>query len=246
VDSQGSGKGGSIDIQADSLTLDNKALISAETASNTGGDITLQLQNLLLMRRGSRISTNAGTAQAGGDGGNITIDADFIVAVPREDSDITANAFKGRGGNVNITAQGVFGIQRRERPTPQNDITANSELGINGTVQINTPEVDLNRGLVELPSQPVNTEVAQGCQVGSKQASLEFFNTGRGGIAPNPYEPLSSSNLWEDVPSSTNASIATTPDKIVEAQGWLIDEKGEVTLVAEIPTTQSQGRCRLR
>jgi large exoprotein involved in heme utilization and adhesion len=246
VDSQGSGKGGNIDIQTDSLTLDNKALISAETASNTGGDITLQLKDLLLMRHGSRISTTAGIARGDGDGGNIMIDADFIVAVPSENSDITANAFKGEGGNVNITAQGVFGIQRRERPTPQSDITASSELGINGTVQINTPDIDPNRGLVELPSVPVNVEVAQGCQAGGKQASIEFFNTGRGGLAPTPYEPLSSSNIWEDVPPSTNAPIGTTPDKIVEAQGWLLDEKGEVTLVAEIPTIQSQGRCRLR
>src|SRR3712207_8808007 len=40
---------------------------------------------------------------AGGDGGNININADFVVAVPKEDSDITANAFNGRGGNINIT-----------------------------------------------------------------------------------------------------------------------------------------------
>jgi hypothetical protein len=32
----------------------------------------------------------------------------------------------------------------------------------------------------------------------------------------------------------------------VEAQGWIINEKGEVVLVAEVPVTQSQGRCRLR
>jgi filamentous hemagglutinin family protein len=100
VDSQGTGEGGSIEISSDSLTLDNQASLSAETTSNTGGDITLLLNDLLLMRRGSRISTTAGTEQGGGDGGNITINANFIVAVPNENSDITANAFPDRGDEL--------------------------------------------------------------------------------------------------------------------------------------------------
>jgi large exoprotein involved in heme utilization and adhesion len=211
------------------------------------------------MRHGSEISTTAGTAQAGGDGGNITIDTDFIVAVPKENSNITANAFTGRGGNIKITTQGIYGLQFRPRLTSLSDITASSNFGVNGIVQINTPDVDPSRGLAELPVEPVHkAEVAQGCQTGGKQASIEFFNTGKGGLAPNPYEPLSSSELWEDVPSpirrtaasastdNASTSPATQPDKIVEAQGWLINEKGKVILVAERHTTHSHGRCRLR
>ncbi|HEY9706990.1 MAG TPA: hypothetical protein V6D48_02170, partial [Oculatellaceae cyanobacterium] len=106
--------------------------------------------------------------------------------------------------------------------------------------------------------EPVNAEVTQGCQTEGKQTSVAFFNTGRGGLAPNPYEPISSSDIWEDVPSSTrraensasaasaSASSATPPDQLVEAQGWIVNEKGQVTLVAEMPATRSQSRCRLR
>jgi filamentous hemagglutinin family protein len=258
VDSQGTGEGGNVQLQAGSLTLNNNAAISAETASNTGGNINLQVQDLLLMRHSSRISTTAGTAQAGGNGGNIQIDARFIVAVPKENSDITANAFTGRGGNINITTQGIYGLEFRPRLTPLSDITASSDFGVEGTVQINTPGVDPSRGLVNLPSEPVNVEVAQGCQGGGQQTSVAFFNTGRGGLAPNPYEPLSSSGVWEDVPPATHrtensrraasisASPATVPNPIREAQGWMINEKGQVVLVAEMPTTHSQRRCRLR
>jgi large exoprotein involved in heme utilization and adhesion len=71
---------------------------------------------------------------------------------PNEDSNIIANAFKGRGGNINITTQGLFGIEFHPRLTPQSDITASSEFGINGTVQINTPGIDPNRGLAQLPT----------------------------------------------------------------------------------------------
>ncbi|AFZ20256.1 two-partner secretion domain-containing protein [Allocoleopsis franciscana] len=258
VDSQGAGEGGNIQIQAGAITLNNNASISAETASNAGGGITLQVQDLLLMRHGSRISTTAGTAQAGGDGGNIAIDAQFILAVPKENSDITANAFTGRGGNINITTQGIYGLQFRPLLTPLSDITASSEFGVNGTVQIITPDVDPSQGLVNLPIEPVNVEVAQGCQAAEQQGAVEFFDTGRGGLAPNPYEPISSSDIWEDVPSATqgtelearavpvSAALATPPDQIVEAQGWRINQKGEVVLVAEVPITGTQRRCRLR
>jgi filamentous hemagglutinin family protein len=255
VDSQGIGEGGNIQVQAGAVTLNNQASISAETASNTGGNITLQVQDLLLMRQGSRISTSAGTAQAGGDGGNISIDAQFVVAVPKENSDITANAFTGRGGNINITTQGIYGLEFRPRLTSLSDITASSEFGVNGTVQIDTPGVDPSRGLANLPVEPVNVEVAQGCQATGKQGAIEFFNTGRGGLASNPYEPLSSSEIWEDVPlsaqeagnsASASVSPAVPPNKLVEAQGWLVNDKGEVTLVAEMPLPLSRSRCRLR
>lgn len=207
------------------------------------------------MRRGSSITTNAEGSNI--IGGNINIDTGVLVAL--EDSDISANSADFRGGNVTITAQGIFGTQFREQRTPESDITASgANSSFNGTVTINTPDVDPSRGLAKLPVEPANdTEVAQGCQRGGNQASVAFFNTGKGGIAPNPYEPLSGSEIWEDVPlptprTATSASAApvstspTTPsNKLVEAQGWLIDEKGEVTLVAQMPATHTQGRCRL-
>ncbi len=257
VNSRGTGNAGNLEVTASSILLDKQGQLTAETALGQGGNISLQVQDLLLMRHGGGISTTAGTAQAGGDGGNIRIDTDFIVAAPTENSDITANAYTGRGGNINITAQGIYGIEFRPKETSSSDITASSQFGVNGVVTINTPDVDPSRGLAELPVEPVNVEVAQGCQAGGKQASIEFFNRGKGGLAPNPYEPLSSNGIWEDVPAPTQrtassasadrvaASPTTSPNKIVEAQGWLMNEKGHVVLVAQMPTSHSQGRCRL-
>jgi large exoprotein involved in heme utilization and adhesion len=92
---------GNINIGTDSFTLD-LGTISAETASTDGGNIFLNVQDSLLMRNDSRISTTAGTAGAGGNGGDIDINSQFIIAVPQENSDIRANAFEGRGGNVDI------------------------------------------------------------------------------------------------------------------------------------------------
>jgi large exoprotein involved in heme utilization and adhesion len=254
VSSQGSGNAGSLTINADAITLNNQGKLLASTASGEGGNINLQVQDLILMRRNSSIEARADN---NGNGGNITINAPFVVAVPGENSDIIANAFRGRGGNISITVQGIYGLEYGPQLTTFSDINASSEFGVNGVVVINTADVDPSRGLVQLPVEPVNVEVAQGCQAGGKQSSIEFFNTGRGGLAPNPYEPLSSNDIWEDVPPSTqktenfgsadraSASPANPPDKIVEAQGWLVNEKGQVVLVTEMPTTRSQGGCRL-
>ncbi|MBW4458478.1 MAG: hypothetical protein KME55_41165 [Nostoc indistinguendum CM1-VF10] len=77
---------------------------------------------LLLLRNQSTITTNARGSGIPGD--NITIDAldGFIIAVPQENSDISANSVDFRGGKVEISAQGIFGIQRRNTQTPESDI----------------------------------------------------------------------------------------------------------------------------
>ncbi|MBD2535791.1 filamentous hemagglutinin N-terminal domain-containing protein, partial [Nostoc flagelliforme FACHB-838] len=67
------GKAGDLNVTAGSILLDNQGTLTSDSYSGQGGNITLQVQDLLLMRRNSQISTNAGTSEAGGDGGDITI-----------------------------------------------------------------------------------------------------------------------------------------------------------------------------
>ncbi|BBD69330.1 filamentous hemagglutinin outer membrane protein [Nostoc commune NIES-4072] len=243
VGSLATGVAGNLDITAKSVELNNGA-ISAQTFSGNGGNITLNIADLLLMRQGSEISTTAGTRQQGGDGGNIQVNIPngFIVAVPSEDSDISANAFTGRGGRVDITAKGIFGIQPRSNPTSLSDITASSQFGVNGTVEINTPDVDPNSGLVNLPTVPVDTQVAQTCTAGSTVAKSSFTITGRGGLPPNPGEALSADAVQVDLvslnpevgntPAVSTNPINPTPSRIVEATGWVIAANGDVILTS--------------
>ncbi|MBN3941117.1 S-layer family protein, partial [Nostoc sp. NMS9] len=251
VDSLGDGIGGNIQLVADFLTLD-QGTISATTRSNTGGDITLNLQELLLLRDRSQISSTAGVEQFGGNGGNITIKAPngFILAVPNENSDITANAFTGSGGRVDIQANGIYGIEFRESPTVLSDITASSEFGTQGTVELITPEIDPNSGLVQLPTIPVDTKVAQGCY-SPDYAQNRFVITGRGGLPPNPKDILTPDAPqidWVSVkPINTNRSIppvttkptTSTPKRIVEATGATLNAKGQIVLSANSSTATS-------
>ena len=229
VDSQGSGIGGSIDLQAGSLTLD-RGKITAETASNQGGNINLILSNLLTLRNNSQITATAGTNQAEGDGGNITIDAPFIIAVPQENSDITANASFGNGGRVEINSQGIFGIEFRERETVLSDITALSTFGQPGEVEINTAGIDPTRSLNNLPQETVEAEVAQGCQTVGGKPTLEFFDIGRGGLPPSPDDLFSSEMLiaeWIPLDLADDKKQALT-----SAQNFIEDEMKNMTRLA--------------
>lgn len=249
--STGAGTAGETKIQAESINLDRGSIVS-ETESGNGGNINITLKDLLLLRRNSQISTTAGTAEAGGDGGNIFINAEngFIVAVPNQNSDIIANAFSGQGGKVNIDATGIYGIQFREKENLQtNDITASSEFGVDGTVELNTLEIDPNSGLVNLPIEPVDTQLAQVCTDSSPQAQSSFEITGRDGLPTLPSDFLSTDavlvNLVTLKPSSNNQSNSTIdkninmsiPKPIVEATGWIQNQKGEIIFIANSLST---------
>jgi filamentous hemagglutinin family protein len=246
VDSQGRGTGGNISLQVDDQLVLDQGSITAETNSAQGGNISLDVNDVVLLRNSSLISATAGTARAGGDGGNITIDGDFIAAVENENSDISANAFTGRGGNVQITTQGIFGIEARPQPTAQSDITASSERGVSGGVSINTPDADPSRGLVQLPVDLSDASqlITQACPTGDESAN-QFIVTGRGGLPPTPSEAVQrdaievdlvtveEESLGQNQPSSPSSPSPDPP--LTEAQGWQIAADGKVMLVAAVP-----------
>ncbi|GAX41130.1 filamentous hemagglutinin family outer membrane protein [Tolypothrix sp. NIES-4075] len=258
VASTGSGRAGNLEITSGVLLLDNQGKLTAATTGGEG-NINLHSPNLIL-RRGSAITTNAT-----GDnitGGNINIDAKngFIIAVPGKDSDISANSADFRGGNVTINASGIFGTQFRNAPTQQSDITASgANRSLNGNVQINTPNLDPTSGLVELSSDLVDQShlIAQACPASRGDV---FIITGRGGLPPLPSEALRSNQTatvnWVTLKPErgrggegeriTKVSGSKLPNQIVPATGWVINDKGEVTLIAAantMPQTLTPTTC---
>ncbi|MBD2341187.1 S-layer family protein [Calothrix sp. FACHB-156] len=256
VDNEGLGKGGNINIQANSILLDNfgnsqqnAGGIQATTKSGEGGNINLQIKDILLMRNGSKITTDA--TAGNGNGGNITISANLLASA--ENSDITANAIQGQGGNVQITTQGIFGIEFRPQLTPQSDITASSQFGLNGAVEIKTLAVDPGKGIVVLPVQPndASSLITQGCGQNKSSDSSRFIVTGRGGLPQNPEVALGSDTVLEDIQTvpivaKRDRSLVTvtpinlplqTADEIVEAQGLIITPQGEILLTAQALAT---------
>ncbi|WP_442936988.1 two-partner secretion domain-containing protein [Nostoc sp.] len=249
VTSQGSGNGGSLNITANTIRLDRKGSIQAKTESGNGGNIALEVGKLLVLRDNSAIAATAG---GNGNGGNININAPIIVGL--ENSDIIANAFNGNGGNINITTQGIFGLKYRDRLTSESDITASSQFGVSGTVQVNTIGIDPNSGLVELPANVTDPsqQIATGC-AGSQGSS--FVATGRGGIPENPTEQVTSHvydglrlRTWADIrdisayrkAGEVTTQIPSFPEVLVQATSWHRNAQGKIELVADKPSTQVQ------
>ncbi|BAZ40867.1 filamentous hemagglutinin-like protein [Calothrix sp. NIES-4101] len=246
VQNTGSGTAGVLQINANTLKLDNEASISASTTAGEGGNINLQLRDLLLMRHSSFINAEAGGS---GNGGNITINAPNIVGL--ENSDIIANAVQGKGGNIQIATQGIIGLQYRDLLNPRelltNDITASSQFNLSGTVKINNIGVDPNSGLVELPANLTDPsqKIATSC---ADNSGSSFIATGRGGIPQNPSQELRSDRTWSDIRdisafrknNSVIGEIPTTPETLVQATSWHRNVQGKIELVADKPSTQMQ------
>lgn len=198
VGNSGSGNAGSIFINSDTVSLDNQGVIVGDSRTGNGGNINLSLSNLLLLRRASNISTEAGDPQSGGSGGNININTQFIVAFPDENSDIIGNAFVGSGGAVTISARNIFGIQPRLDfvNTPFSDILSSSGIVINNL------EINPNVSPVETLPLPVNIRFAGFCEVELESQTFNFYNSGRGGTIPAPEEFLKFDqiiNPWLDL-----------------------------------------------
>ncbi|NJO65255.1 MAG: filamentous hemagglutinin N-terminal domain-containing protein [Richelia sp. RM2_1_2] len=248
ANSQGSGQAGNLALTSNRLILDNGTITTATSTTN-GGNITLNLQDLLLLRENSKISATAGQEGETGNGGKVTIKTPngFVVALQDRNNDIVARASEGQGGEINIEAQSIFGFaERKSEPANQtNDIDASSDFGTQGTVNLNTPDVDPASGLNSLPENPIDpsNQIDQGCAAVDEDNASEFKVTGRGGLPPSPDQPLSSNTVWEDirttatVPQKLRANTTTnTPkaeaNKITPATAWVFNENGEVTLVS--------------
>jgi filamentous hemagglutinin family protein len=199
VQSDSFGAAGTLSLTTPSLTLDQQGRIDAQSATVNGGNINLTVPGLLLLRNNSQISATAGTAnsQASGNGGNIDINARFIIGIPQENSDITANAAKDRGGNLKIRTQGLFGLKVQPQTTSSSDITASSEGGPTGNITLTTPDNSaIQNNLSQLSTDNINPEqlIAKTCIVRQNDVQGRFAITGNtnlpnspGTIAPSTY-----------------------------------------------------------
>ncbi|MEH1935815.1 MAG: S-layer family protein [Nostoc sp.] len=236
VSNSGTGDAGNLNINARNIFLDNGASLKAEANGGSRGNIGLQASDFLLLRHGSNIITNARGASTGG---NIEINTGSIVAIPQENSDISANAVLGQGGNIQITTQGIFGLKFHPQLTPDSDITASSQFGVSGTVEVNTIGVDPNSGLVQLPANVTDPsqKIATGCAGGEGSS---FVATGRGGIPENPTQQVMSDRTWDDLrdistyrkTGEVTAQMGASPEMFVQATSWHRNANGKVELIA--------------
>ena len=248
-----SGKGGDIILKAQNLQSRHNGLITATAVgSGDGGNVTINTK-ILVSLEDSNIT--AKTVQ--GRGGNLTIDTDALVGL--KNSDISANALQGQGGNIQITTQALF-LSPDSQITASSDLGIDGRVEINtpdidlssGLTTLPTQPVDVT-GLIAQGCPGSRGNVGTGVS--------EFIVTGRGGLPPyQPGEPLTTETITVNRDSLEREPLTTetitvngdsleagaenrsaevisnpsrsTPSELVEAQGWVFNDKGEIVLTA--------------
>lgn len=169
------GEAGTIAITTTEQVLMDHGVIATESANAGGGSITVHTNELLHLKDSEITTTVRG---GGGDAGNIDIDPKFVIL---DGSRIIANAFEGKGGNIRIVADHFI-------QSPDSIVQASSQLGIDGSVEIDSPVVDFTGSLEVLPTSFLDASqlIKERCSVRSAEDMSSFVIVGRDGIPPSP------------------------------------------------------------
>ncbi|MEA5599132.1 filamentous hemagglutinin N-terminal domain-containing protein [Rivularia sp. UHCC 0363] len=222
--------GGSLVINAGAVVVDRSSAISAATNGGQGGNIRLNVDSLVLRDR-SVVDANARRRSAGG---NIEIESDTVALL--NSSQIRANAQEGRGGNISIDADGLF-------VSPGSAITATSERSreFDGSIVINAFEVGARQSELNVEEASALPQVSSVCQAQASDTESQFIISGTGGFPSSPFDSFDGSSGWVDPTASPAASesvslpdLNTPKPPPVEAQGWQRNPDGTLRLVSII------------
>ncbi|MCP4696602.1 MAG: filamentous hemagglutinin N-terminal domain-containing protein [Gammaproteobacteria bacterium] len=142
--SSDTGNAGQVSVRADTVRLSNQGEISTEAGNAAGGNISMNTPGLLYLHEG-KITATVGAGK--GRGGDITIEnPDFTVL---NKGQIKARADEGRGGDIRIISGNFL-------KTGDSIISASSRAGIDGRVDLASPDTDVAGGLMALPPAFLN------------------------------------------------------------------------------------------
>ncbi|MDM8549820.1 CHAT domain-containing protein [Desulfobacterales bacterium HSG2] len=196
ANSTGTGNAGNIlfAAPADTIQID-KSTITTEAENAGGGKITINAGESLHLSD-SRITT---TVRGGSDdAGDIRIDPEFVTL---NQSKIIAKAYEGKGGNIHIVADHFI-------RSSDSEVDASSQLGIDGSVVIESPDTDAGVGLTVLSATYPDASkwMKTPCTQRSGEAVSRFLIRARDGIPtslddwlPSPpfvFEDSESEELW--------------------------------------------------
>jgi len=248
-----SGIGGNINLRARDIQLRDNSRITTDAGAGSGGNITLN-SDILVGQNNSDITANAKSAT----GGRVNVNVPNIfgfAAAGREQ-------IKSRLG---VTDDEFAALQ--VSPTSElnsSDIAAISQSSgpaLQGTVTFSASGVNPAQGLVELPQNVVNPAALIAANPCTKGTESAFTVTGKGGVPPSPDDTLSSARSpWTWVEEAGSSATDNVPDvtdvsdrgkkeegeirarEVVAARGWVVNAKGEVTLVPYNPGNAADDR----
>ena len=258
----GTGRAGNLNMTANTISLDNKSIIDGTTASGAGANINLQARDIQLRRgsrittdagssdggnirinsdvlatlpnENNDITANARTAR----GGQVTVNVPNIfgfTAVTREQAISRLGLTDAEFAALQVNPTSLL---------PTSDIAAISQQAgpaLQGAVTFSATGVNPAQGLIALPQNVVDPTTLIASNPCTEGAKNEFTITGKGGVPPNPNDALSSDSTqfnWvepargESQKVGVRDKVEIQPQAVIPAQGWVMDDRGQVTLVA--------------
>jgi filamentous hemagglutinin family protein len=200
----GGGAGGALEVEFVDLLQVDDAEITTKARTSDAGDLRIAGGTLIDLRNGSEISTTI-EEDSTGNAGDINVKTDLLVV---DSARIQANGFEGQGGNIQITVDQLI-----RSPDGIIQAIARSDLGIDGTVVISTPEADLSGGLVVLEGAllDASSQLRERCAARRDVGASSFTGVGRGGLPPGPDAPLASAYLGGDAAGGATRAEAAVP-----------------------------------
>jgi len=136
TNANGSANAGNIDLRVDNtIQLLANSSLSTESTRGGGGQINVIVNDLLYLND-SAMTTKVEQDGNQSDGGDIFVDPIFIVL---NNSMITANAIDGNGGNITLIADYI-------NQSTDSQITASSQLGVDGEITIDAFDAQVDTG----------------------------------------------------------------------------------------------------
>jgi filamentous hemagglutinin family protein len=175
-DEAATGDAGNVKLTAGRLIeIVDSSLVQTESRNSTGGNIDLAANLVHLFR--SHITSSV-FGPVGTRGGDISISGRFLAL---NHSEVLARAFKGRGGDIQVGSDYIV-------RSPDSNINASSQLGIDGTVLVVSAELDLQKGLLELPVVFLDaaSQVREICEARQTTGDSEFVVAFHEGFGPQP------------------------------------------------------------
>ncbi len=187
----GNVNGGDIELHFSHwLTLD-PSIIQTTAKDGSGGMITVTGGELIKLQNSAFFTSVTGET---GNGGTINVSANTLIL---DNGAIQANAEGGRGGDINLNLQNLIssenqlikgGAQVIWQAIPQglNVIQAASETGVNGTVNVSSPQFNISGSMSGLDTSSLALPALKPnpCQ-DSVDFSSSLVRNGKGGIPNN-------------------------------------------------------------
>jgi len=171
------GSAGTIQVQSKKgVRLLGNSSFSTKTCDAGGGKVFVSAEKSISLLNGKITSS---VKQGAGEGGDVNIRSELMLM---NHGKITANADEGDGGAIFITAD--YFIKSADSP-----IEATSNRGNDGTVKIVAPDINITKGLINLPSTLLNASrwLRTPCTRRTEKDSSRFIIKGRD-AAPSRYD----------------------------------------------------------